>query len=350
MWAQTAPNPARPTGHAAAFRRGVGARIGGWGRVLWPIAYAVIGGAVAVATFYALRDILDVGGTAVLVLLGAAFSILLAQLLAIALVWALLLRQVEPHSWANRAIVVQSFVLGWMGRYLPGVADLAGKYFVCRRGGARPERVRAAILYEQLLQLSVMLALPALTVGFFFPRLAWALTPALLLVSGLLTAAVASRRVMRIALWPVERLLGDGQAPDVVPGPRDVLLPSGLLLVGGVLGALGLHLVAVAMTSWPAEAVGHALFVYGAATLAGYIIPLLPAGAGAREVTIVWLLAPTVGPGPALSVAIVSRAITVVADASLGAGTAAWFSAGHARRIAASVARRLLPARRLRAA
>lgn len=325
---------ATAAGWPARVRR-ISARVRVWlvraAPVLWPITYLVFGGAVAFATVDAIRDILLTQGGLGLVPLLAAAVFLGLQLLSLGLVWAILLWQVEPRTVARRRIVVQSFVLGWMGRYLPGVADLAGKYFVCRHGHARAPRVRAAILYEQLLQVSAMLILPALTMGYFFPRLTWVATPLMLIGAGLLVAAVASQRAMGLVLRPVERLLGHNEAPAHAPGARGVLLPGALQLGGGVLGALSLHFVAVGVSDWSANEVGRAIFVYGAATLAGYIVPLLPAGAGAREATIVWLLSPTVGAGPALSVAVVSRALAVVADASMGAATGLWFSAPRVR-------------------
>jgi hypothetical protein len=218
-----------------------------------------------------------------------------------------------------------------MGRYLPGVADLAGKYFVCRHRRARAPRVRAAILYEQLLQVSVMLILPGVTFAYFYSDLAWVLTPLMLSAALLIALAVASQRVMYLVLRPVERLLGRNEEPALAPGFRGVLLPGSLQLSAGILGALSLHFVANGVSDWPASNVGRAVFVYGAATLAGYIVPLLPAGAGAREATIVWLLGPTIGPGPALSVAVVSRALAVISDAAMGVVTALWFSAPRVR-------------------
>jgi uncharacterized membrane protein YbhN (UPF0104 family) len=91
-----------------------------------------------------------------------------------------------------------------------------------------------------------------------------------------------------------------------------------LFLASGVLGALSFHVVATALTDWPTSAIGRSIFVFSLASLAGYVVPFVPSGAGVREAVILGALGPTLGPGPALSVAVVSRAVAVLVDAALG--------------------------------
>jgi glycosyltransferase 2 family protein len=68
-----------------------------------------------------------------------------------------------------------------------------------------------------------------------------------------------------------------------------------------------------------------ALGGYAFAWCVGFVVVIDPAGAGVREVLIIAALAPVIGSGAALAVALVSRAVNTVADLlSAGAGAAAW--------------------------
>ena len=159
---------------------------------------------------------------------------------------------------------------------------------------------------------------PGLTAAFVFGHYALWITPLATVAAALLFVTASSRRASGLILRPINRLLGGGGEQPTALGLAGALTPTLLLMLAGVVGATALHAVAVIVGGWPWQALGTMLFVYGAATLAGYAIPFLPAGGLAREAAIVALLAPTMGPATALSVAVVSRALSIVADATVG--------------------------------
>jgi hypothetical protein len=304
---------------------GVVARLGVSARAhrraaLWTAFYAALAVGVAVAVRQAFAQLPREATADALGWLSAALVALLVQLVLLTLVWQVLLRAALPDSRIPRSLMLRSFALGSLGRYLPGVADLAGTYVVCRRDGVTPGGVRAAIVHQRLLQLAALPALPALTAGFLLDRHVSGIAVLGVVAAMSLVAVAALRRAIRQLLRPVNRLLGTVDERSLLaPGRRPLVVAASLLLAAGVAGGLALHLVAVALTPWPASRLGAGLLAYGVATLAGYLIPLLPAGGVAREV------------------ALASRAVAVLVDASYGAGLLGAMSSpvARARRAAA---------------
>jgi hypothetical protein len=126
----------------------------------------------------------------------------------------------------------------------------------------------------------------------------------------------------RGALGLVERLLA-GRLP-AVRGLR-LRAPDGigsLLASFAVWAAFGLHAWAIARPLG-AEPGDLPLVVGGFALafVAGIVVVPLPAGAGLRELTLVLTLGPALGASTALTVALVSRFVQIVAELVLAAAT-----------------------------
>jgi uncharacterized membrane protein YbhN (UPF0104 family) len=73
----------------------------------------------------------------------------------------------------------------------------------------------------------------------------------------------------------------------------------------------------------PAPGLAHVLGAYTLAWVAGYVVVFAPGGLGVREAVFVWLLSGSVGQSAALSVAVASRVVTLLADVLMGTTGAA---------------------------
>jgi uncharacterized membrane protein YbhN (UPF0104 family) len=297
-------------------------------RVLPPLLWLAVGIAVCSAAIAAVGQVDDRRGGWALAPLGYAAALGLGQVALLAIAWTLILRRVAATP-VGMPVGVRSFLLGWLSRYLPGPpTGPAGKYLATARGGYAPGEVSAALFYEQVLQLGATAAVPALTFPFLFGAGWLWLMP----VTATLTAAGALLAVRPAVIRGLGRLAsraGMRSAGDVRPLPlRLLILPGLLTLVASFLPALGFHLVAWTVTSWPLADAGRAVFVFGLASLVGFVIPFLPSGAGAREVVVVGLMGASVGRAGALSSAVIARAVTVLLDAALGLVVALSYAAG----------------------
>jgi hypothetical protein len=105
----------------------------------------------------------------------------------------------------------------------------------------------------------------------------------------------------------------------------------------------GAH-VAVLAAAFPSGGIGPlavaSLGGYPLAWAAGMIAFLLPAGAGARDVTVVLTLSAVVPINSAIAVAVVSRAVSTGCDLALAAGAAVGAGSAVRSRVATARARR----------
>jgi uncharacterized membrane protein YbhN (UPF0104 family) len=130
-------------------------------------------------------------------------------------------------------------------------------------------------------------------------------------------AAVFRRQLLGLARRRVPGL----DAGELVPSPGTVaLLTVGYAAYWAVTGLAFAALVASAYRL-PAGDVPLVVAAYAAAYAVGFLSLLTPAGLGVREGVLVVALAPVLPAGPALVVALVSRAWMMVAELA-GAGIA----------------------------
>lgn len=233
--------------------------------------------------------------------------------LAMFLGWASAVR--SGHVDLDRRHLLRVYGVGQVGKYLPGsVWPVLAQARLARRYDVSPGRVAAGSLVA--LAVSV---LTGLIVG-----------GALLPVAGpqaryLLWAPVLAVPALVLLYPPLLNWLLGRAARILRRG--DVAFHyswSGILRCGGwnVLGNLlfGLHLFVLADTlgaSRPRDYV-LSLCAYALASSIGVAIIFLPAGSGAREAVLVAVLAPSLTADSALLIALVSRALLVIVDISLG--------------------------------
>ena len=76
----------------------------------------------------------------------------------------------------------------------------------------------------------------------------------------------------------------------------------------------GIHVYVLVAALGGSDAFLRSVGAYALAWVAGFLVFFAPAGAGARELTLVVLLAPVLERPEALAVAVVSRVLSVVGD------------------------------------
>jgi glycosyltransferase 2 family protein len=218
-------------------------------------------------------------------------------------------------------VAIRAYLISHLGKYVPGKALV----IVMRVGlmapyGARPATAALATFYETL----AMMAAGALVavVGFALgPRpiqrvpLGMSVGLAVLLLA--VVAPSVFPRVSQLLTMPFPNV-----GPDALPRLSYRLLGTGLAWswVGWVL--LGLSQVAVvravsptgvAPGIWPVVTAGVAL-----ATVAGFVVAVLPGGLGVREGVLMATLAPAVGEDTAVVAALALRLVWVAAEVVAG--------------------------------
>lgn len=253
-------------------------------------------------------------------MLAAPAAALLLQIAVLAFAWHMLLGTAWGKAPGLR-LSGRSFLSGWLSRYIPGPpSGVAGKFLSCRRAGVAPAAITAALVSEQLLQLSACLLLPALLAPFVLGWWGLAIGAAGVGGAGLVLAVAAHPAATGWTLKALRRLGARSLAEQPPTPPRSLVGPQLLMVGAAVLAAISFHIVAVALTDVRPGQWEWSLFVFGTASLAGFVIPFLPSGAGAREAIIVALLAPEVGHIDALSVAVIARGVAILLDAALAGG------------------------------
>jgi uncharacterized membrane protein YbhN (UPF0104 family) len=240
----------------------------------------------------------------------AAQVLVVAGLLLTAGIWRAVVRG-YGHDLPDRP-ARSIFFVGQLGKYIPGGVWSLGAQAAMATRYAVPPRVTVAVGLV-FLGLHVITAAP---VGVLvLPDLDAPLWAVLALGAALLALA-ASPVVDRAGTWAAGAPLRLGLRTRL----RILLV---MLVVWAAYGVASTLLVPP-----PGGGAGTALLVTGAvaaAYLVGVLVVIAPAGVGAREATLGFLLAPTLGVPAAAAVALLSRLVHTVGDLAL-AGTAWWLA------------------------
>lgn len=286
----------------------------GW-RVAGRVVQAASAAALAGACVLAARQVARVHEGWALDALGWAALLMVVQVAAMAAGWGALGR-----GWwtgLGRGAAVRSFVAGWAARYVPGPpTGPAGKLVVLRASGMPAERVVAMLWVDQAAQLAAAVAVPSL-LALSAAEGPWRwLAPAGTGAAGaIMVLATRPRLVRRLSRWP-----GRGLTPGTAPAPAATWTAFAAYLLGGLLAAAAFHVTAVVVSPWPGGRWDDAMLAFSVASLAGFLTPFAPSGAGVRETVIVALLGGELGATEALTVAVVARATAVAVDGALLAG------------------------------
>lgn len=222
----------------------------------------------------------------------------------------------------GRWAAVRAYLISHLGKYVPGKALVV----VMRVGlttpfGSRPATAALATFYETLAMMAAGAAVAV--VGFAAgPR------PIQLVPLGM-SAGLAVLLLVVVAPSVFPRVAGlmtmpfPNVGPDALPRLSYRLLGAGLLWCVGGWVLLGLSQVAVVraispsgvpVALWPVVAAGVAL-----ATVAGFVVAVMPGGLGVREGVLMTTLAPAVGEDTAVISALALRLTWVAAEVLAGA-------------------------------
>jgi glycosyltransferase 2 family protein len=234
----------------------------------------------------------------------------------VACIWGLALRRAAGTPLLTGARI---WFLANLARYVPGnLWSYVGAVELARREGVERPRTLAVMALTQVLSVAVALlaGLPVLLAE--RARLG---RPALLGAVAVAVVAAVAAVFRRQLLGLARRRVPGLDAGGLVPSPGTVaLLTVGYAAYWAVTGLAFAALVASAYRL-PAGDVPLVVAAYAAAYAVGFLSLLTPAGLGVREGVLVVALAPVLPAGPALVVALVSRAWMMVAELA-GAGVA----------------------------
>lgn len=219
--------------------------------------------------------------------------------------WRTILSGWGQHlGWVAAA---RTWFLANLGRYLPGkVWSVAGMIVLAARQGVATWASTASAVVLQVIGLGAALALVAATLP--------AADAGLRVVVG---ATVAAGTLALMAWPPAIRAM-----QSLVPRLSELRpLPPTALLLGSGLSALGW--VSYGTSFWALSrglgqphvlSLGLATGVFALAYTAGLLAIFAPGGAVVREAVLLALLAPVLGPGAALTLAVASRMLLTVLE------------------------------------
>ena len=243
-------------------------------------------------------------------------------LLSLAVVW--LSYAILVEGW-RRVVLAMRQRLGYLdavricmvsnlGKYLPGkVWAIAGAAILAERAGVQPAAAVAAAFILQALSLASGLLL----VAFLAPEAVQSLgrgprlilgTLAVLALGGLIVFAVPPL-LARLRRWLPRSVAGIEPVP---PGPLLLGLAANLV----AWSAYGLAFLCLIRGLTPDAHVtwGQATAVFTISYLVGLVAAFAPGGVGPRELAFTLLLAPTVGSGAAVGLAVATRLLLTITE------------------------------------
>jgi hypothetical protein len=261
-----------------------------------------------------------------------AIGLYMVSLLAGALAWFLLLRSPSPvrggrevaarergpggEGLSLRAVLVVC-ALGQAGKYVPGnVGQYLGRAVLARRHGVPLRDSAFTLLLETAGLILAAAACAALAGG-------QSSTPsgriALLAGAAVATPCLLLIGARRLAPWLRAHLpaawrekLGSGPLP--VPSAATLIACLALYILSFCSGGGSVYLLARGLFAVPPGDWTLAIPAYALSWVAGFVTPGAPGGLGVREALLVAGTSPLYGPGPALSVALALRVVTVLGD------------------------------------
>ncbi|WP_460435301.1 lysylphosphatidylglycerol synthase domain-containing protein, partial [Angustibacter speluncae] len=248
----------------------------------------------------------------------AAAALTAVNVLAGAASWLAVVR--DLGATAPRPALLRAFLVGQLGKYLPGsVWNVLAVSELARDHGVSRARAAASML--------VMMAMTCV-VAVWVAALALLVSPG---VRGQLPGAVTVLAVAVVVLAPLSLhprllhlLLGTAarvlrRTPPAAPGARGVAAAAGWILLSWVALGLQVLVLLVGLGADPSPAL-TALAVGGMALawVAGFVVLVVPAGLGVREVVLAVALAGAATRADVLVVVLLSRVLMTVVDAATG--------------------------------
>lgn len=224
--------------------------------------------------------------------------------------WRTILAGWQQHL--GRIDAARTWFLANLGRYLPGkVWSVAGMIVLAARQGVATWAATASAVVLQVIGLGAAFALIAATLP--------AADTGLRVVVG---AGVAAGTLAMMA-WPpaisaLQRLVPKLSELRPLP-PAALLLGSGLSAAGWVSYGASFWALSRGLGQPPVLSVWMAIGVFALAYTVGLLALFAPGGAVVREAVLLALLAPVLGPGGALTLALASRLLLTVIELAVAA-------------------------------
>ncbi len=242
----------------------------------------------------------------------------LALTVSLGLLWMHVLQRLSPQPLPRKAVLYVHLV-AWLGRYTPGKLGLfLGKALLGGKLVGDGRAAAASVVYENILFIASGMVLAAATVG--LPGLRdggsdWLTEAALVLavLAGLIAAPRCAFWVLnRARRWFPARL--KALAWEATLDERELAVLCVFYCVPHVCAGLGFYALVCLLA--PGSGVGWvaAIGVLTAAHLAGILAVFAPAGLGVREAALGALLLAYMPPETAVSLAVLARLTSLVAD------------------------------------
>lgn len=233
-----------------------------------------------------------------------------------ALLWRWLLDLLAKKKLPLKA-VLKIQILSWLGRYMPGkVGMFLGKILLGKEIGLSGSVLASSVLYEHLLFISSGFSIVLLTLGSSVVAKLISVDVSLMQLILLIGIILASAPyLIKTAFYLLEKIMtpGDHKVIAVLSVRNTGLMFLGYHLAHLSAGAgffLLLHTLVPDIGIPALSAVG----IITAAHLAGILAFFAPAGLGVRESVMTWLLLPYMELDSALSISILTRVWSTVAD------------------------------------
>ncbi|HEX8766737.1 MAG TPA: lysylphosphatidylglycerol synthase transmembrane domain-containing protein [Jatrophihabitans sp.] len=323
-------SPSSPRSEAGSVRiRSVLGRLAPVARPVFAVLIFLAIGYAVVSEWQGVRSaLLTLDWPSVMLSFLAAFAGTVSSLMA----WRALLAD-EGHPLPV-LVAGRIFFVGQLGKYLPGsVWSIVMQMELAKSAGVQRGRAFTTSLAWVGLSLSTALCMGVLG----FPVLASAHAEQVWVLVALLPFALVASAppVLTRLVNLVLRVMRKGPLPKALSW-RGVLTACGWLASTWVLFGLHLWLLANALGAPGLSGITRCIGGFALAMAAGVVFVFAPSGAGVREALIVAALAPVMTPGQALGIAVVSRALFILADVG-SAGAAALSGARRLRGTPAAV-------------
>lgn len=224
--------------------------------------------------------------------------------------WRTILSGWSQHL--SRTEAARTWFLANLGRYLPGkVWSVAGMIVLAARQGVATWAATASAVVLQVIGLGAALALVAAT-------LPAADTGLRVAVGAAVAAGTLAMMTWPPAIRAVQRLVPRLAELRPLP-PAAVLMGSGLSAAGWVSYGTSFWALSRGLGQPPLLSVGMAIGVFALAYTVGLLALFAPGGAVVREAVLLALLAPVLGPGAALTLALASRLLLTVVELAVAA-------------------------------
>jgi hypothetical protein len=214
-----------------------------------------------------------------------------------------LLRDLAPGARLGPSLWV--WERSFAARYIPsGALTVAVRLLERERLGATRAQMLSATGFEQLVAVAgaAVVSLAAFSMSGRRP-------PVLAVVVLVVVLALAGVARPVAGWWERSR----SSALAVVGAPA-LVGALALCVVGWLVAGLAAWVFVEGLTTEPAPAFPYLLGAYTFAWLVGFVVPFAPSGLGVREATLVALLAPVLGAGPATALTVGLRLANVAGD------------------------------------